>query len=306
MGQPRTVRAHAEPSSDGNENRLGAALNASILGTPSGAGSLINGRTVMRSRTRFMASVVMLCAGSLLAAECAEPSLVLTEEDGSQPDGVFVETIGNSVTATYVLTNSGEADAWIRYAILEGGRPPGPFSLAGTCQSNGVIPAQGGSCTLVVTFTPVAEYTENVNLRVNYYWEGAAWYRDVTLFLTGTGVFAEPPYLSDGPTFDFGELRVGAPALKEFTFTNSSQIHYLRLGAVSDRGLGLNLPFSLANSTCQSDMILGPQQQCTLTVGFLPTALGEYSDTIDLQYRPEATGVSLVASRPLTGAAIAD
>jgi hypothetical protein len=159
---------------------------------------------------------------------------------------------------------------------------------------------------LVVTFTPQREGTENVNLRVNYYWEGAGWYRDVTLFLSGTGLLTLQPYISDGPTFDFGELRVGVPALKTFSFTNTSQLNYLRLGSVSDRGVGLNLPFSLTNSTCQTDMLLGPQQQCTLTVGFLPTAEGEYSDTIDLQYRQDGTGLLRVASRPITGAAIAD
>lgn len=260
----------------------------------------------MRFRMRLMVSVVMLCAGSMLAANCAEPSLALTGEDGNPADGTFVEAIGTSVSETYVLTNSGEADALLRYVILDGARPPGPFTLGGTCQSNGVIPARGGSCTLVVTFTPQFESTESVNLRVNYYWEGSAWYKDVWLLLSGTGVLTVQPFISDGPTFDFGELRVGAPSLKTFTFTNTSELNYLRLGSVSDRGVGLNLPFSLANSTCRTDMLLAPQEQCTLTVGFLPTAEGEYSDTIDLQYRLEGTGLLRVASRPITGAAIAD
>ncbi|HMJ12933.1 MAG TPA: choice-of-anchor D domain-containing protein [Polyangiaceae bacterium] len=261
----------------------------------------------MRFGIRWTTSAVMLCAAPLLAAQCEEPSLALADEEGNYPDGDFSGiVIGTSTTETYTLTNSGGSDALLRYVILEGGRPFGPFSLGGTCQTNGVIPANGGSCTLVVGFAPTSEYAESVNLRVNYYWEGAAFYKDLAVYLTGSGALATPTGISDGPAYDYGELLAGSSARKTFQFTNNSSVYGATLGVISARGLGLNAPFSFVEGTCATEGFVYPGASCSLTVAFSPAAAGEFSDSIDLQFRSQSTERVQVVSRPISGAGYTD
>lgn len=101
-----------------------------------------------------------------------------------------------SPAAAIVVTNSGDAPFNLG-ALAIGGSHPGDFALvagAGACVANTPILANGGTCTLHVTFTPTAASARSASITLN---DGGA---SLVVSLTGTGLAPQTCFTGPLPT----------------------------------------------------------------------------------------------------------
>ena len=115
----------------------------------------------------------------------------------------------------------------------------------------------------------------------------------------GTGVTAASITISDGPTYDYGPVATGDTVEKTLTISNAGTFT-----ASAMTGVGLAAPFTFkggtypgTGGTCASTLAGGGN--CTVIIVFAPTATGNLSDTLDMNY---FNGVSAqTSSRALQG-----
>ena len=207
---------------------------------------------------------------------------------------------GSTTSKSFTVTNSGNFGA---SSIADAGGLAAPFNFYG-----GSFPGTGGTCaatlaaaatcTVVVEFSPTAAgvFTDTLDLS---YDDGQAT-QNATRDISGT-VTAAVLSISDGPTYDYGNVQVGTTASKTFTVTNSGGAEATSL---TDTG-GLAAPFQYVGAaypgtggTCATS--LAPTVTCTLVVEFAPTATGAASDTIDLSY-DDGDGNTLNSTRDVSG-----
>lgn len=207
-------------------------------------------------------------------------------------------TIGSSADKTFTVTNSGGMSATsISGAGLaapydfKGGTYPG---TGGTCTSN---IASAATCTVVVTYAPVAAGVHSDSLEMNYY-DGAS-AQMASRAIQGTGVTPALLTISDGPTYDFGTRIIGTPVNKAFTVTNSGQSPATGMSAT-----GLASPYGFmggaypgTGGTCGTTLAAGAS--CTIVVQMTPVTIGPFADQIDLTYVDGA--VAQATYRPITG-----
>ncbi|HMJ10608.1 MAG TPA: choice-of-anchor D domain-containing protein [Polyangiaceae bacterium] len=246
-------------------------------------------------KSRALKLVLVISSALLLAAQCSEASLSISETSidfGNRP-------LGSSRSRTVTVTNRGQADALVQDVVLEHYVLHGSYSVDGsTCRAGAVVPANGGTCSVVITFTPLYVAGAYARISVNYGWEDAAFPRAVVRNVSGTGM--APVALSNGPAFDYGRLSAGSVTPKSFTLTNWLDAP-VTLGSVSNGSLGLNAPFSLTGGTCRSGATLpAAGGQCTLTVSFAPTTLGPVSGNFGVTYE-SASSAPNVTSRGVRG-----
>ncbi len=222
---------------------------------------------------------------------------LLTLSDGPLYDYGAVPN-GGSLDYTLTVTNTGgyPASSFSEVGLaapfaFKGGSYPGG---SGTC---GATLAAGASCTLEISFSPmsVAVYTDTVNLQ----YDDGLTTTSVTRDLTGTGV---PPALlsiSDGPSYNFGQLGVGDVQSYAFTLTNSGAVT-----ATGITGAGLAAQFSYlggafpGGGTCTSNLAAG--SSCTFVVAFTPDAIGSFSDSVLIDYNDGVMG-GVTVSRNVLG-----
>ncbi|HLL54714.1 MAG TPA: choice-of-anchor D domain-containing protein, partial [Myxococcaceae bacterium] len=131
-----------------------------------------------------------------------------------------VHAAGSSTDHAFTVTNTGNRTA----TAITAGMLSAPFSykggaypgVGGTC---GASLAVNATCTVVVTFAPVVAGVRTDTLSLAYNDGNGAQTASVGLRGTGTGRAALS--LSDGPTYDYGALPLGATADHAFTVTNS-------------------------------------------------------------------------------------
>ncbi|MEW6055746.1 MAG: choice-of-anchor D domain-containing protein [Bdellovibrionota bacterium] len=104
--------------------------------------------------------------------------------------------------------------------------------------------------------------------------------------------------VSDGVTYDFGNVVSSSTQSKTFTVTNSGTAAAL-LGTVTTAGLSLAAPYTLTGGTCSTGATLAVAGTCTLIVQFAPTANGAANDTIVLSYNDGSANQT--ATRAMTG-----
>ncbi|HMJ11499.1 MAG TPA: hypothetical protein VK524_08820 [Polyangiaceae bacterium] len=110
---------------------------------------------------------VTVVASCLLAVQCTDAKLSIAP--GYAHFGPTV--LGVNPTLTYTVTNSGRADALLGTVTTEGLELAAPFSLVGgTCVSGGTVRANGGTCTLILSFSPteVRSYEDRFTLLYNW------------------------------------------------------------------------------------------------------------------------------------------
>src|ERR1700760_3053035 len=181
--------------------------------------------------------------------------------------------LGGSSSTTITLINTGSSPLSIK-ALAVSGAQAADFSLGGTCGS-GVILQRVGTCTIQVTFTPLA-----VGLRlgtINATFLNAT---ALNLPLTGRAAFPGPKFnISPVAPFTFPSTQVGTapsiltselviqmnnggiqPVNYSYTFTGANPGDF-----VSGR---INPNFG---GPCLPNLILGTGQQCGLGLNFVPT-----------------------------------
>lgn len=210
-------------------------------------------------------------------------SLAVLTISGADPYDYGALVVGASGTNVFTVSNTGTGTA---SAISEvglatpfrftGGAYPG---TAGTCTAS-LAPA--ASCTVEVEFAPVIVGVSNDSISLSY--NDGTNAQSVDRNLTGTGVAPALLVISNGPTYDFGNVQVGFTSNQLFTVTNTGGFF-----ATGMFGIGLAAPFSFrgggypgVGGTCGST--LAPGANCTIDVEFSPTVIGFRLDTINLLY----------------------
>jgi hypothetical protein len=203
---------------------------------------------------------------------------------GALSDVTLTITNTGGVPAT-ALSGSGLAAPF----IFKGGVFPG---TGGTCPSGGSLAPAGATCTIVVSYTPASTGVHSDTVFVDY--NNGLGAQSASNTIQGTGVSPALLSITDGPTYDYGTIVIGAPASsKSFTVTNS--------GASSATAIsygGISAPFTFGGGTCGATLSAGGS--CTVVVDFAPGGTGPYNQNLDITYHDGAVpGVS--ASRPITG-----
>lgn len=194
------------------------------------------------------------------------------------PPGFGLRELGSSVDGTVVLRNQGLGPLTLT--------PPGASAVTGAGFSfkstNCANPLPtGGTCNIVVTFTPQAVGPLNGSVTVS---TGAG---PKTATLTGEGTRAELELLPPG-VHDFGTLQTGETST-EATWTVQNK------GTAPARNIAFVAPaaFELDKHTCAAvPLNLDPQATCDIRLTFKPTVAGTLDG--DLQVTVDAPGLPTV------------
>jgi alpha-tubulin suppressor-like RCC1 family protein len=215
---------------------------------------------------------------------------------GSSYDFGSVAFLG-SAAKTLIASNVGESPATLGTVSTAGLGLAAPFSFdGGTCVTGGVLGGDGGSCDLSIVFAPTGlnESSDSANLA----YANAVTDASAPLAISGKGAVPGLATISDGPTYPFGNVAIGARPVKTFVVTNIGGAPSV-LAIVSSADLGLATPYALDGGTCATGLSVGGDGgTCTLAVEFAPTVSAAVNDTIELGYW---SGVSnATATRPMT------
>jgi hypothetical protein len=213
--------------------------------------------------------------------------------------------VGNADSHQFYVTNTGGAAALSMQAPslgsgfgYVGGVYPGS---GGTCSTT---LSAGSSCTVNVSFQPVATGPATGTVKINYR-DSVGTQLAASRVVTGTGTMLglveidEKSDHSDGLFTSFGAIALGSGAEQMFTIRN------IGAGSVSAMSFsGLAAPFAFAGGSfpgsggdCGTTLLAGAT--CTLVVDFTPAAKGSFSTTLSVTY---SDGVSSEGtSRGLVG-----
>ena len=241
----------------------GGSCTLSLRFTPSVTGSRSASLTLASDASNGNATVSLSGTGQAVAtpqASLAPASLAF----GSV-------TVGSSSTARLVtLTNSGSAALSIS-AITAAS----PFNASHAC---GNTLAAGASCAISVVFTPSGAGAASGSLSVSSNASGSPH----SVGLTGTGVLATSGDLQwvGGSAVDFGSVPVGDDAATHtLTLSNSGN----GTATIGDFTLGGShaADFRIdGSSSCSAGQSLAAGAQCTVVLGFTPTATGARSASL--------------------------
>lgn len=215
-----------------------------------------------------------------------------------------IRAIGSTTTNVLItVTNSGDAPA----TALSGTGLAAPFSFTGgtypgTSGTCGATILNGSPCTIRVNFSPVGlgVFTDTVEL--NYH-DGVTT-QLATRDVQGTGANPALLTISNGATYDYGNIVNGASADFTFTVSNSGGV-----SATAIAGSGLAAPYTFKGGTypgtagtCTATLTAG--SNCTIVLTYSPTGLGLHTDTVILTYHNGAVG-GQTSTRDLQGTGIA-
>ncbi len=203
------------------------------------------------------------------------------------------QVVGSTSTSQSVtLTNNSKSSlTFPGTGISVTGANPGDFKVTNTCGT--AVAPNGASCTITVTFTPAAAGTRTASISI----QESADTTPLLITLAGTGI--QPLVNASVSSLVFAAQTVGitsAPQTVTLTNPGSSQ---LNISSISLEGETTD--FALTN-LCGTT--LQPNQACTISVEFKPTAAGTRSATLQILTNAGnvAGGTILI---PLSGTGVA-
>ncbi len=205
---------------------------------------------------------------------------------------------GSTADKTYTVTYSSGGATATSLGItglaapynFKGGTYPGTGGNCGATLSS-------GSCTVVLTYSPVSVGVSNNTFTFSY--NNGASTQNIARSMTGNteGQLT----ISDGPTYDFGSRATGSTTQNTFTVTYTGGA---TVTGMSD--VGLSAPFSFAGGTypgtggtCGTTLSSGT---CTIVVHYMPTTVATHNGTLQINYNDGFGAAS--ATRPVTGTGI--
>ncbi len=206
---------------------------------------------------------------------------------------------GSSVDKTYTVTYaSGQATASALGVTglaapynFKGGTYPG---TGGTCGAT----LSSGSCTIVMTYSPVSIGLSSNTFTFSY--SSGASTQNIARTMQGNtqGLLT----ISDGATYDFGNVTTGATSPKTFTVSFSGGA-----GATAMAGAALAAPYSFAGGsypgsggTCGATLSSGT---CTVVVNYSPATVATHNATLQINYNDGFAAAN--TQRAMTGTGIA-
>lgn len=236
--------------------KTAVAINDS--GTITGLGTF-NGQLVGYRATRTAGP-----GGSITVSDS-----VATIDDRQLAFGTI--TIGVGIIGTVTVSNGTASTASI--SITEGLAAPFGIADPGDCS---IDLAPAASCTITLTYDPVAPVASSDSLTLNLGGTPAV------VNVSGTGrtattTLSDSIAPADDSTLPFaGSVLVGGTGTATATVQNTDLVPVSV--ALTD---GLAAPFSFQNAAA-CDLTLNAGQSCTLTVVFAPTAAGAINDSFTL------------------------
>jgi hypothetical protein len=175
------------------------------------------------------------------------------------------QTVGTTSTPQSVtLTNTGNVNLDIT-TISVGGANSADYGQTNNCGSS--LPP-GGTCAIIVTFTPSADGSRSAAIRVSDNASGSP--QSVTL--TGVGV---------SPTVSLSQTALTFPTTVVFTSspTQNATLTNTGLGILTVSSIVASSPF-LQTNTCGTSV--APGASCTITVRFKPATKGQISGSVGI------------------------
>jgi hypothetical protein len=198
------------------------------------------------------------------------------------PSSAMTVTVSNTGSAALTLTS-----------ITLGGSNPGDFAVAGSCTAGGSV-AAASSCTISVTFTPVATGARSASLSIVHNAAGSPG----TITLSGTGASAAAPAVSLSATsLAFGSQTVMMPGAAQTVTVSNSGNAPLGITTVTIGGTNAS-DFGVSADTCQAAS-LPPGGTCSVGIVFTPTVTGARSASLSIA--SDAAGSPAVVALGGTG-----
>jgi trimeric autotransporter adhesin len=189
----------------------------------------------------------------------------------------FSAVVGASGTSSTTISNTGTAPLSL-LTLSFGGSSGADYSLASgnTCTAGGSVVA-GGSCSLVMVFTPGAAGSRPGTLSITHNAAGSP----SVLNLNGIATASPQPTidLSGVTALSFGSVGLGTSAQQSLTVRN--------IGAAPLNFSAFNLSGSAAaeftrSGTCAVGTALAVNASCSLTLSFAPTAVGNRTAVLSI------------------------
>jgi mono/diheme cytochrome c family protein len=182
-------------------------------------------------------------------------------------------TFGNQVTGiasqpmSATVSNTGSVGLSLN-TISVTGTNASEFAQSGTCSAGSTV-AAGGSCTIVVTFTPQFAGARNAAVTLAH----NAVVATSTINLSGTGALPQPAVSLSAQTIRFvaAQLLNTSSAINTVTLSNSgtSPLNFASLTLA-----GTNPGDFTRGGTCAVGTPVNPGATCTLGITFRPTVIG--------------------------------
>jgi len=264
--------------------------------TPTAAGARTGSITINHNATPAASTVSL--SGTGVAVVVGTPTATLSAASLS-----FASTNVGATAATQVatITNTGTAALVIASITVTGA----DFAIASNTCTAGLSIAAGGSCAVTARFTATTAGTRSGSITINHNATPAA----STVSLSGTGVAVvagTPTATLSAASLTFASTSVGvAASTQSVTLTNSGTVGLvLAATAVSASD------FAVTANACAAGLNVAPSASCTLTISFLPTAVGVRSGSVTISHNasPATSTISLSgtgAAAPPAGSAIA-
>jgi len=255
--------SYAQTNTCGSSLAASAYCTFSISFDPTAAGTATASLSIPASAASSAQTVALTGTGVGVPAVSLSPSSLTfpATNDGSSSAAQTI-TLKNTGTGALTLTS-----------IITGGSSPSSFTQTNSCGNL----AAGGSCTVSVTFKPIAAGTLTASLGFADNATGSP----QTVALTGTGVASASSFALSATTLSFPVTAVNATAgyayspAQAITLTNSGTAAL----ALSSIALGGTNPTSFTQMN-NCPISLAASATCTVLARFAPTALGSRSATL--------------------------
>jgi Cep192 domain 4/HYDIN/CFA65/VesB-like, Ig-like domain/Abnormal spindle-like microcephaly-assoc'd, ASPM-SPD-2-Hydin len=232
---------------------------------------------------------------SVTDSASGSPHTVALTGTGTAPQISFSPTswsFGNqlvnstSTAESITVTNPGTATLTISAVSITGANA-GDFSQTNNCST---VAAGSGSCTIQVSFTPAAAGSRSASLSVADSASGSPH----TVALTGTGTAPQISFSPSSVAFS-DQILNSASAAKTVTISNPGT-YALVIGSIGISGTNA-ADFSQTNN-CTT---VAPAANCTVSVTYTPSAIGNGTATLSIADNASASPQSIA----LSGAGIA-
>lgn len=268
-----------------------ATCSVTVAFRPLAAGSRSGNLTISSSNA---GSAIINLSGTAVALADATLSGV--------PLPAFPSTLTGTVSNTTgtVTINNPRANS-ITYAPAFGGADAGDFQFGSESCASRVVPG-GGSCTLVVRFSPTAgagNGTRSAALGVGFVGFGSdPAPATLTTPLSGVAALPTPAFGISSSSLSFTAV-VLSPTTTSAVVTNTGTAN-LSLSGLSFSGAQAS-DFSLAGTNaCTSTTTLTPSSSCTLVVRYDPAAAGSSSATLSITSNAASSPHSVALSGTAT------
>lgn len=178
---------------------------------------------------------------------------------------------------------------------FKGGSFPG---TGGTC---GPFIGPTNSCTIVVTYSPASAGSDSASLDFMYD-NGVSTGLTFSLPLDGNAIVPAVLTISDGPSYDFGNVGFGTTPSHTFTVSNSGGLTATTMNASALGGTFTFKGGSYPGTGGNCGANLSAASTCTVVVDFKPLAITSFSDTLTITYNDGTSATS--ASRALYGTGV--